>query len=429
MKEISWFLILFFASSLSNENLKWNHIQTIGTHNSYKSASVPTTPFWDYSHPNMTIQLEKGIRQFEFDLSWPSGRIEHAYIYDGVVNCLSLSWCIDHGFQSWKEKNPNHLPLFVIIELKDNMTPHDLLEFDQELTAVAKRNGMFTPDDLRAELKVEGKQTLRELILSKGWPSLDSARGKIIFMLLGNLQNYTLGEYEGLRNRTSFLMLKTEDSNLDNAAFLYDDFPQTNGDKIKELVKQGFIVRTRSDRDYRKVDPRKPFTSAYIRRSFFDIIDRPPSDFKVSKLELRNWLNYFLKDPNAEKNTNKIFEECTKNDKITEVDKENWDCFVDAFLTKYGMKEPTIQTKQEAIIQRDNAFASGAHFISTDHFQEPKYLGDYWVKMPDNIKTAYRCNPVTSNDNCSNEAFVITEIAEKKEVEEKEKVETKKDEL
>jgi len=81
---------------------------------------------------------------------------------------------------------------------------------------------------------------------------------------------------------------------------------------------------------------------------------------------------------------------------------------VDIFHKNLGIPEQYVPDKQATINQRDIAFESGAQFISTDYFMEPEHIGDYWVRMPNGVKTAYRCNPVTTTDiNCSNHDFEI----------------------
>ncbi len=49
---------------------------------------------------------------------------------------------------------------------------------DGEIRDVLKPNRIITPDDVRGNAK-----TLREAVTTKGWPTLERARGKIYFVL------------------------------------------------------------------------------------------------------------------------------------------------------------------------------------------------------------------------------------------------------
>ena len=46
----------------ATSQLRLNYIQTLGTHNSYHVAGVPTIPYWQYTHDRLDIQLDNGMQ-------------------------------------------------------------------------------------------------------------------------------------------------------------------------------------------------------------------------------------------------------------------------------------------------------------------------------------------------------------------------------
>jgi len=87
---------------------------------------------------------------------------------------------------------------------------------------------------------------LKTTITTCGWPSLRESRGKILFVLLASnliIEDYTNG-HPNLEERNMFIF---SDSTSSNAAFIKIDNPVNNEARIRSLVEQGFIVRTRAD--------------------------------------------------------------------------------------------------------------------------------------------------------------------------------------
>ena len=90
--------------------------------------------------------------------------------------------------------------------------------------------------------------TLNEAIRAGAWPTLKSARGKIvILMITATGEAATRGYLEGhpsLKGRMAFVRAEPGQ---DHAAFLMFDNALVRADDIKTYVRQGYIVRTRSD--------------------------------------------------------------------------------------------------------------------------------------------------------------------------------------
>ena len=73
--------------------LKVNHLQALGTHNSYHLASEITILPWRYNHLPLDQQLgQQGIRQFELDIYDEAGTLNvyHIERLDQNTNCETL---------------------------------------------------------------------------------------------------------------------------------------------------------------------------------------------------------------------------------------------------------------------------------------------------------------------------------------------------
>lgn len=91
-------------------------------------------------------------------------------------------------------------------------------------------------------------ETLNAAVLAGNWPSLASARGKIVFLMDQHDMTpvYTQG-HPSLRGR---ILFTNSDPGAPDAAFLErNDGPAP---VIRELVRQGYLIRTRTDADTRE---------------------------------------------------------------------------------------------------------------------------------------------------------------------------------
>ncbi len=102
---------------------------------------------------------------------------------------------------------------------------------------------MITPDQVRG-----GRVTLREGVLAGGWPKLGAARGKVFFALDESpekVASYAAGR-PSLQGRAMFV---NTDEASPAAAYLTLNDPIAEQQRIRDAVRQGFIVRTRADAD------------------------------------------------------------------------------------------------------------------------------------------------------------------------------------
>lgn len=236
----------------------------------------------DYSHQSLNQQLTLGLRSLELDVyfdpdgghyssPWgsklgpfssaydedklmekPGFKVLHAQDIDFRSHCLLFRQCLEH-IRFWSENNPNHLPLIVTINPKDEeikqrgfeppikFSAQAWKDLDEEMRLVFG-DILLRPDDVRGSF-----DNLREAVLS-GWPTLLETRGKIIFVLdapKSYADSYIL-DHPMLGGRVMFVDVP-EDSEL--AYFRVVNDPIQNYDYIQDLVRQGFMVRTRADAD------------------------------------------------------------------------------------------------------------------------------------------------------------------------------------
>jgi len=293
MRVLTIMLLVVFCLAGCATPLRLNEIQVIGSHNSYKMAidpdllvqiavtSEPLAASLDYAHLPIADQLNLGLRKLELDIFYdsaggryqsPAGlsRIQQPRPYDtsGLVHpgfmvmhiqdidfrshCPRLRDCIFQLVQ-WSAAHPEHTPIYITINAKDGVVdlpgfvqplPFDELAW-QELDNVLKDglgDKLFTPDEFRGE-----KASLPEAV-SNGWPRLQSMKGRFIVVLDhgGEKLNQYIAGHSALEGRAMFV--NAPQGTLEAAIMILND-PIADFDKIQSLVRQGYIVRTRSDAD------------------------------------------------------------------------------------------------------------------------------------------------------------------------------------
>lgn len=300
---MSWcvclYLVFCYSVNAAQENtattpLKLNHIQILGSHNSYKRAIDPEVLAFihskdaklaqalNYSHPDLFTQLDMGLRQLEIDilkddlgghfsdplgekiakkvllsqqekqdLAKPGFKVMHRPDIDFMSHCVLFTRCLNQ-LSAWSAQNPNHLPIFVLMNIKESenrivkgqkphrFTPQDFRKLDQLLVSSFKHK-LYTPDKLRGQFS-----SLPQAVKSKGWPELSEMRGQFIFLLDASAELLTRyrGDNKNLSGLSLFASFTEDDPGA--ALFVVND-PVKQFDKIQRLVKAGFIVRTRSD--------------------------------------------------------------------------------------------------------------------------------------------------------------------------------------
>jgi len=293
-------LLASCATPQHNPQLRLNQIQVIGTHNSYhlkahaslRSLLAKRDPEeaknLDYEHPPLTQQLDHGIRQLELDcfadpdggrfanplgvkwarqaglppvpdhdpnavLSRPGFKVMHVQDIDYFSSVLTLLDGL-REIRKWSVKHPRHVPIFILLELKED-SPTDqfttalpfkepeLAALESEILSVFPPENILKPDDIRGN-----ENSLPDALRKHGWPSLDSVRGKVIFGMDngGAVRDLYLKGHPSLEKRLLFVNVPPENP---AAAWMKENDPVAGFNRIQELVRAGFLVRTRADAD------------------------------------------------------------------------------------------------------------------------------------------------------------------------------------
>lgn len=229
--------------------LRLNEIQVLGTHNSYHVAPWLPLPPWRYSMAPLERQLDGGVRQIELDLHRSPGggfSVHHLPLFDTRSTCRSFAGCLEQ-IRGWSERRPGHLPLFVLLELKDEVDGAKFFNaFDaiqRQLLAVWPREQILAPEDVRGPFA-----TMGEALRRRGWPMLDECRGKVIFVLLNRGWHQRVYAKHRRMDGDPLLFTMERPENPD-AAFVELDHPLRHLAKIRAAVRRGLIVRTRADVD------------------------------------------------------------------------------------------------------------------------------------------------------------------------------------
>ncbi len=275
--------------------LRLNHLQVIGTHNSYhldaspvesrirRDAGYDDSPL-AYTHLPVSEQLEnQHVRQLELDLfADPQGgryanprlrqlageprydpvmresgtKVLHIQDYDYRSNCLTLVRCL-RTVRAWSRSHRRHVPLAIVLDLKDQPLPPALAAtvplpwtaarmdaLDEEIRSVFGRRELIVPDDVRGR-----RRSLRTAVVRDGWPTLSRARGRVMF-LMANRDPYRsryLAGHPGLAGR---ILFTNSSPGRSDAAFIEESDPRgVRERRIRRLVRRGFLVRTRADAD------------------------------------------------------------------------------------------------------------------------------------------------------------------------------------
>lgn len=322
-----------------SEPIRLNQIQVIGTHNSYHLAPTPevltyikglvgdAVDGWDYSHKPLAEQFERlKIRQIELDvladpeggrfarpkirgmlsalgrnpgpdpnengvLEKPGLKVLHVQDIDYRSTVPTLRAALEE-IRAWSTAHPRHVPILVLLELKEErragLTPpapfdRDQLDgVDREILDVFDRERILAPDDVRGEF-----ETLPEAIQQRGWPALDAVRGKVMFGLdnEGELRDRYLEGHPALRGRLLFVSVGPEHP---AAAWMKVNDAVGDFERIQDLVRRGFLVRTRADADTRQARANDPTTrdKAMASGAQFVSTDYPEPDERFSAYQV-----------------------------------------------------------------------------------------------------------------------------------------------
>ncbi|KAH9826104.1 Phosphoinositide phospholipase C, Ca2+-dependent [Teratosphaeria destructans] len=300
------------TTAVAAPQLRLNHIQVVGTHNSYhREITLAERPVLEavdpgaqnlyYSHSSFDHQLShQQVRSLEIDLhsdvngglyskpllwqraNFTTGPNGTAPFYDPKMDlpglkvfhmtdadtnsvCHTFVECLEQ-LKAWSDAHPRHLPISVDLELKCDVlgcflggvceeeagmwTIERILNVDNEIRSNLPASKLITPDDVR-----QPGMTLEQSILSHGWPTLESSRGKFMFFFDNDPDNdtacsqirdmYTANGHASLEGRAVFT--NSVEGAPDAAVIKYNEPRLLGQAEIQRLAKKGYIVRTRAD--------------------------------------------------------------------------------------------------------------------------------------------------------------------------------------
>ncbi|EZP81276.1 Ca2+-dependent phosphoinositide-specific phospholipase C [Novosphingobium resinovorum] len=280
--------------------LRMNDIQVVGSHNSFKTR-IPAAVMaelrrrdpkmaeaLDYYHLPLSAQLDAGVRQLEIDIfadpeggryAAPKGeallspaerarakqegfdeaamrkpgyKVLHIPDVDYRVVCPTLVVCLTE-VNAWSRAHPGHLPIMLTLNAADTANTHEITQplplddarlldaLDAEIRKALPDKRLITPDEVRGDAP-----TLAGAVKTKGWPTLKRARGRIyvLFDVRKAVSDVYRAGHPSLRGRAMFGWYP--DGEPESAIQIVQD-PLVDGAKIREWVKAGVIVRTRTD--------------------------------------------------------------------------------------------------------------------------------------------------------------------------------------
>lgn len=314
-----------------------NHIQVIGSHNSYKQAiqpellkfaisQDPEVAGLAYSHLPITDQLNLGLRIVEIDiyhdpkggryseplgnkllqmqgvdvlsyndhleLEQPGFKVFHVQDIDFRSHCLRLRDCLSE-IKQWSDSNPHHIPLIITLNTKTDklnlpgsthplpFTEEVFDELDQLFAEILGIENILTPASIQ-----KNHNTLNQAILQSGWPSMNSSRGK--FLLVLDEPMAKVNTYLSKSRSQIGIMFTNAPAGHEASAFLVLNDPIKDEYVIKEHVGQGYLVRTRADadtreaveNDYSRFEAAKRSGAQYISSDYYYKTEEQPN-FKI----------------------------------------------------------------------------------------------------------------------------------------------------
>lgn len=327
----------------TDDNLKINKTQVIGSHNSYKQAIDPalfeafyqkdsvSASSLDYEHIPVTAQLDLGLRNLEIDvypdekggkyanpkglkmvagqkpydpqgkMKQPGFKVLHVPDIDFRSHYFTLIDCL-RDLKAWSEAHPYHTPVYITLEVKgkvadagatEGIIARDFDDLDKALLEHLGESYILTPDMVRGKYK-----SLESAVLHDNWPTLKEAKGKFVFVLddSGSKRDMYIAGHPSLRGR---MMFANALPGTPEAAFLIRN--NAKAAEIPDLVKKGYLIRTRADSDTREArkNDKTTFEAAcksgaqIITTDYYQKSARFESDYSVSFEDG----TYFRKNP------------------------------------------------------------------------------------------------------------------------------------
>ncbi|HAE20922.1 MAG TPA: hypothetical protein DCG47_01175 [Spirochaetaceae bacterium] len=245
-----------------------NELRLVATHNSYHRQPDALRSFFlglgapgepaklAYSHRTLWEQLESGLRSFELDVRLRGERFEitHVPLVDDRTASPSLAGAFEE-LALWSARSPGHLPLFVLLELKDDWEVLDpkLRPFDrvslQKLDALARDTLgplLYAPDELRG-----GYASPLEAVRERAWPPIGALLGRVIVIIHENkrYRDEYIAAYGPALKGGSFFTCASKGGAPSEDDGLFAILNDPGDPRIADALASRLIVRTRADAD------------------------------------------------------------------------------------------------------------------------------------------------------------------------------------
>lgn len=241
------------------DQMEYQHAPLPEQFGSQKVRQIELDAFLDHSgglYANPMVRAAAGVGPYDPVMNDPGIKVFHIQDVDYQTSCLTLVECLQQ-VKGWSDANPGHVPIAILMELKDDplsvgsytfTTPEPwnapaMDELDADIRSVFSPDDLITPDDVRGS-----RSTLEEAVLNDGWPTLRESRGKVMFLMdNGGAKRaaYRAGGHDSLQGRVLFT---NSNPGQPDAAFVERNDP-TDEAGIAALVQAGYVVRSRADGD------------------------------------------------------------------------------------------------------------------------------------------------------------------------------------
>jgi len=252
------------ASAPLDAGLQLHQLQLIASHNSYhtqpdalrlafvKLVEPSEAALIRYSHAPLSEQFDRGVRSIELDVRLRRDRFEivHVPLVGNRGHSRDFGLAL-REIRLWSERHPGHVPIIVLLELKTDwmqldpalkpFTPEALMDLDAVIRDAFSSSQLLTPDRVRGLWR-----TLEEAVTGEGWPPVDEILGTVMFILHENerFRAWYVEDSPFLEGRIMFTCSRP--GTPDCAVVLHND-PDVAA--IQDLVRRGYLVRTRADSD------------------------------------------------------------------------------------------------------------------------------------------------------------------------------------
>ncbi|MSP61702.1 MAG: hypothetical protein EXR72_15480 [Myxococcales bacterium] len=235
--------------------MRIQHLQVKATHNSYHLETPGNNiPDWHYTHAALNAQLDRqGVRSLELDVHWEAStrfEVYHIAAADERSSCRALTDCL-RVILDWSNRYPGHHPIYVQLEPKTGFrgSPPEVYfaALEREILSVWPRERIITPGQIKG-----AAPSLREAVRDRGWPTLGTARGKILLAFNDTGEVRAAYTHGGADLDGRLIFVESDPADPFAAIAILND-PVRDSAKIGAALAANLLVRTMGDGDLAKL--------------------------------------------------------------------------------------------------------------------------------------------------------------------------------